>query len=112
MNRGAITSAKRIVIKIGSSSLTGSAGSELDPHAVQKVVDLAYSLKKRGAEVVVARRKVVQPPRVPGFYARADGCGLEALRGFHRTFQAGDVVFGVEIPFPNALPREELVRGW
>ena len=53
MNRGAITSAKRIVIKIGSSSLTGSAGSELDPHAVQKVVDLAYSLKKRGAEVVV-----------------------------------------------------------
>ena len=53
MNRGAITSAKRVVIKIGSSSLTGSAGSELDPHAVQKVVDLAISLKKRGAEVVV-----------------------------------------------------------
>ena len=42
MNRGAITSAKRVVIKIGSSSLTGSAGSELDPHSVQKVVDLAY----------------------------------------------------------------------
>ena len=53
MNRGAITSAKRVVIKIGSSSLTGSAGSELDPHAVQKVVDLAFSLKKRGADVVV-----------------------------------------------------------
>jgi glutamate 5-kinase len=53
MSRAAITSAKRVVIKIGSSSLTGSAGSELDPHAVQKIVDLAFSLKKRGAEVVV-----------------------------------------------------------
>jgi len=53
MNRAAITNAKRVVIKIGSSSLTGSAGSELDSHAVQKVVDLAFSLKKRGAEVVV-----------------------------------------------------------
>ena len=53
MNRGAITSAKRVVIKIGSSSLTGSAGSGLDPHAVQKIVDLAYSLEKRGAEVVL-----------------------------------------------------------
>ena len=112
MNRGAITSAKRVVIKIGSSSLTGSAGSELDPHAVQKVVDLAYSLKERGAEVVVARRKVVQPPRVLGFCARADGCGLEAFRGLHRTFEASDVVLRVKIPFSNAIPREDLVRGW
>jgi len=53
MSRESVTTAKRIVIKIGSSSLTGSAGSELDPQAVQKIVDLAYSLKKRGAEVVV-----------------------------------------------------------
>jgi glutamate 5-kinase len=53
VNRTAISSAKRIVIKIGSSSLTGSAGSELDPHAVQKIVDLANSLKKRGSEVVL-----------------------------------------------------------
>jgi len=53
MSRGAVTSAKRVVIKIGSSSLTGSAGSELDPHAVHKIADLAFSLKKRGAEVVL-----------------------------------------------------------
>ena len=53
MSRAVITSAKRVVIKIGSSSLTGTAGAELDPHAVQKVVDLAFSLKQRGAEVVV-----------------------------------------------------------
>ena len=53
MSRSSITSAKRVVIKIGSSSLTGTAGAELDPHAVQKIVDLAFSLKKRGAEVVI-----------------------------------------------------------
>ena len=53
MNREALTSAKRIVIKIGSSSLTGSAGSELDPHAVAKIVDFAYSLKRRGADVLL-----------------------------------------------------------
>lgn len=53
MSRIGITSAKRIVIKIGSSSLTGSAGSALDEHAVTKIVDLVASLKKRGAEVVL-----------------------------------------------------------
>ncbi len=53
MSRAAIASAKRVVIKVGSSSLTGSAGAELDPAAVQKIVDLAFSLKQRGAEVVV-----------------------------------------------------------
>jgi len=53
MSRTAVTSAKRIVIKIGSSSLTGAAGAQLDPTAVEKIVDLAHSLKKRGAEVVV-----------------------------------------------------------
>jgi glutamate 5-kinase len=53
VSRAAIASAKRVVIKVGSSSLTGSAGAELDPAAVQKIVDLAYTFKQRGAEVVV-----------------------------------------------------------
>jgi len=53
VNREALTSAKRIVIKIGSSSLTGAAGSELDPNSVAKIVDFAYSLKKRGADVLL-----------------------------------------------------------
>lgn len=34
MNRTAVTGAKRIVLKVGSSSLTGSAGSALDASAV------------------------------------------------------------------------------
>ena len=53
MNRQAITSAKRVVLKVGSSSLTGSAGSALDSAAVEKIVDLAISLRSRGAEVLI-----------------------------------------------------------
>ena len=53
MNRQAITSAKRIVLKVGSSSLTGSAGSALDSAAVGKIVDLAATLRTRGAEVLI-----------------------------------------------------------
>ena len=53
MSRAAIASAKRIVIKIGSSSLTGSAGSALDPQSVEKIVNLACELKKRGSEVIL-----------------------------------------------------------
>ena len=53
MSRTALQSAKRIVIKIGSSSLTGSAGSQLDPQAVEKIVSLACQLKERGSEVIL-----------------------------------------------------------
>ena len=53
MDRNAITSAKRIVIKIGSSSLTGSAGAALDPAAVEKIVAIVAAAKARGAEVPI-----------------------------------------------------------
>lgn len=53
MSREQITSARRIVIKIGSSSLTGKAGSQLDASAVEKLVDVVAACKARGAEVVV-----------------------------------------------------------
>jgi glutamate 5-kinase len=53
MDRIAITSAKRIVIKIGSSSLTGTAGSQLDSASVEKIVGVIASLKLRGADVAL-----------------------------------------------------------
>ena len=53
MSRDQIVSARRIVIKIGSSSLTGKAGSQLDASAVEKLVDVVSTCKARGAEVVV-----------------------------------------------------------
>jgi glutamate 5-kinase len=53
MTRNSIASAKRIVIKIGSSSLTGNAGSALDPVAVEKIVEIVAAAKLRGADVLV-----------------------------------------------------------
>ena len=53
MNRSQIISAKRIVIKIGSSSLTGKAGSQLDITAVEKLAAVVAAARNRGAEVVV-----------------------------------------------------------
>ena len=53
MTRAQISSAKRIVIKIGSSSLTGRVGAELDPLAVDQLVDIVAAARLRGAEVAV-----------------------------------------------------------
>ena len=44
---------KRVVIKIGSSSLTGADAQGLNPTAVDKLVDAVATLKKSGAEVVI-----------------------------------------------------------
>ncbi len=44
---------KRVVIKVGSSSLTGSAGSELNTTAVDSLADIVAGLKAAGKEVVV-----------------------------------------------------------
>ena len=51
--RDSLTNARRIVIKIGSSSLTGKAGGGLDASAVDKLVDVVAAAKKNGAEVLV-----------------------------------------------------------
>jgi len=44
---------KRVVIKVGSSSLTGSAGSELNTAAVDSLTSIVADLKAAGKEVVV-----------------------------------------------------------
>jgi len=53
MSRDAVVQAKRVVIKIGSSTLTGSAGHELDETAVKNIVDVVASLRDLGKEVVL-----------------------------------------------------------
>ena len=52
-SREEVLTAKRVVLKVGSSSLTGSAGSGLDLSAVDQLVDAVAVLKKRGVEVLV-----------------------------------------------------------
>jgi glutamate 5-kinase len=44
---------QRVVIKIGSSSLTGANAQGLSPSAVDQLVDAVATLKKSGAEVVI-----------------------------------------------------------
>jgi glutamate 5-kinase len=53
MSRDSVTRAERIVIKIGSSSLTSSNGGELNRLALDSLVDLVAGLIKVGKEVVV-----------------------------------------------------------
>ena len=49
----AVAHAKRIVIKVGSSTLTGKAGSALDSSAVNTLVDIVAGLRAKGCEVAV-----------------------------------------------------------
>lgn len=53
MKRDAVIKAKRIVIKVGSSTLTGRNGAELDSAAVIKLTTAIAKLKNLGKEVVV-----------------------------------------------------------
>ena len=50
--RTEVTEAKRVVVKVGSSSLT-TAGGGIDPERVRDLVDVLAVLRARGAEVVL-----------------------------------------------------------
>lgn len=51
--RDGIKSLKRVVIKIGSSSLTGADAVGLNPKAVDELVDSVAKLRKSGSEVAI-----------------------------------------------------------
>ena len=53
MSRQVVSQAKRVVLKIGSSSLTGKDGAGLNDAAVGKLVAAVAELKKVGKEVIV-----------------------------------------------------------
>lgn len=50
--RPELTGARRIVIKVGSSSLTGRSGA-LDPMRLEALVDALVAVRERGADVVL-----------------------------------------------------------
>ncbi|MCD4535903.1 glutamate 5-kinase [Nocardioides sp. cx-169] len=50
--RPVVTDARRIVVKVGSSSLTTAAGG-IDPETVSRLVDVLAAARTRGAEVVL-----------------------------------------------------------
>ncbi len=51
--RRAIASAHRLVVKVGSSSLTSPGGGSLDPAALDALVDLLAERRRQGGEVVL-----------------------------------------------------------
>jgi glutamate 5-kinase len=50
--REQVTAARRVVVKVGSSSLTTAAGG-IDPERVRRLVDVLAATRARGAEVVL-----------------------------------------------------------
>jgi glutamate 5-kinase len=48
-----LSSCQKIVIKVGSSTLTGNAGENLDPLAIDHLVDVVATLKAAGKEVII-----------------------------------------------------------
>ncbi|WP_435742527.1 glutamate 5-kinase [Nocardioides sp. SYSU DS0663] len=51
-SRAAVTGARRVVVKVGSSSLTTAAGG-IDPERVRRLVDVLAAVRARGVEVVL-----------------------------------------------------------
>ena len=61
----------RVVIKVGSSTLTGKAGANLDPKAIDDLVDVVANLKSRHKEVIVVSSGAIAAGLAPlGLTAR------------------------------------------
>ena len=61
----------RIVIKVGSSTLTGKAGANLDPKAIDDLVDVVAKLKQDNKEVIVVSSGAIAAGLAPlGLSAR------------------------------------------
>ena len=58
-------SAKRIIIKVGSSTLTGDAGTSLNGSAVTKLVDVVAGLKSQGKEVIIVTSAAISAGMAP-----------------------------------------------
>jgi glutamate 5-kinase len=67
--RGGVTGASRVVVKVGSSSLTTAAGG-IDPDRVRALVDALAGLRARGAEVVLVSSGAIAAGLAPLTLAR------------------------------------------
>ncbi|WP_310964206.1 glutamate 5-kinase [Nocardioides terrisoli] len=69
MTRDAVVGARRVVVKVGSSSLTTVEGA-LDPARVRAVVDSVAAVRARGADVVVVSSGAIAAGLAPLHLAR------------------------------------------
>ena len=75
--REAVTSAQRVVVKIGSSSLTVNGGG-LDPERIRDLADVLAGVKARGAEIVLVSSGAIAAGLEPlGLTRRPRGLALQ-----------------------------------
>ena len=67
--RPEVTGARRVVVKVGSSSLTSAAGG-IDPSRVRHLVDVLAAVRGRGAEVVLVSSGAIAAGLAPLRLAR------------------------------------------
>ena len=69
MTRDAVTTATRVVVKVGSSSLTTAAGG-IDPERVRELVDSLVGVRKRGADLVLVSSGAIAAGLAPLAFKR------------------------------------------
>ncbi|WP_211220925.1 glutamate 5-kinase [Nocardioides insulae] len=75
--RSAVTRARRIVVKVGSSSLTTAAGG-IDPHRVTTLVEALAATRARGVEVVLVSSGAIAAGLAPlGMRSRPRGLAAQ-----------------------------------
>ena len=94
--REAVTGAQRIVVKVGSSSLTTVDGG-LDPARISTLVDVLAAARERGAEVQhLPGARVLPPGRRDGAPVTVDD---QAVAG-----SAVSLLEGIQAAVPSTTP--------
>ncbi|MFT3871170.1 MAG: glutamate 5-kinase [Nocardioides sp.] len=104
MTRPAVTTAKRVVVKVGSSSLT-TAGGGIDPDRMRDLVGVLADVRSRGVEVVLVSSGAIaaglaplgmrrRPRALPAQQAAASvGQGL-LVHGYTRELASHGIIAG------------------
>lgn len=104
MSRTEVLDAKRVVVKVGSSSLTTAAGG-LDPDRLSALVDALAALRARGTEVVLVSSGAIAAGLAP--------LGLRR-RPSHLALQQAAAAVGQGLlvhAYTSELARHDLVAG-
>ncbi|MEV7428531.1 glutamate 5-kinase [Nocardioides sp. NPDC092400] len=76
-SRAEVTGARRVVVKVGSSSLTTAAGG-IDPERVSRLVDVLAAVRARGAEIVLVSSGAIAAGLAPlGLRTRPRGLAAQ-----------------------------------
>jgi glutamate 5-kinase len=104
MTRAEVTAARRVVVKVGSSSLTTAEGG-IDPERVRSLVDVLAGVRARGAEVVLVSSGAIAAGLAP--------LGLKRRpRGLAAQQAAASVGQGLLVHrYTEELARHEIVAG-